>query len=412
MSGIHWIEKKSWTQVLDSAHKVGKLIFVDCYTTWCKPCRDMDNSVYLKEEVGQLMNEKFISIKVQFDTTKTDTYFSRQWRSTARAFAKKYEVREFPTFLFFSPKGRLVHKGVGAMKVEEFCREATNAVNPEFQYFVLRKKFQSGNLSFSRFPYLIKVGEQIGDGNVSIFLKKYLDNYLFRLPIDSVITKSNIQFLQSVTKYHNEDVAQFFIAFGDKINRVMGDTQFSRTIITGIINTEIVNPFLGTSLSDRKKPADWALLSDKISKKYKIEFLDLILLNAKENFYSYLNEWDSLVNVYESKYDKFGPDAMDGAYGNNVAMVIFEHSHNLQILSKAASWMYNIVTARNLDPGMKANVFDTYANVLHKLNRTEEAIQWEDKAIALAAENNWDVWVKAWTSTREKMSKGLPTWPN
>ena len=35
--GIRFAEG-SWKELLETAKKEGKLIFVDCYTEWCQPC--------------------------------------------------------------------------------------------------------------------------------------------------------------------------------------------------------------------------------------------------------------------------------------------------------------------------------------------------------------------------------------
>lgn len=50
---------------------------------------------------------------------------------------------------------------------------------------------------------------------------------------------------------------------------------------------------------------------------------------------------------------------------------------------------------------------DTYANILHKLGRTAEAIQWEEKAVQLTGEGEDK---KGYIATIEKMKKGEKTW--
>jgi tetratricopeptide (TPR) repeat protein len=53
----------------------------------------------------------------------------------------------------------------------------------------------------------------------------------------------------------------------------------------------------------------------------------------------------------------------------------------------------------------EGNYLDTYANLLYKLGRTEEALRYEEKAFALAP-NDKDI-----TDNLSKMKKGEPTWP-
>jgi hypothetical protein len=58
--------------------------------------------------------------------------------------------------------------------------------------------------------------------------------------------------------------------------------------------------------------------------------------------------------------------------------------------------------AKNQEPGM----MDTYANILYKLGRTNEAIKVEEKALALADESD----KKGYQDVIDKMKKGEKTW--
>ena len=52
--GIKWVTGLSWEQVLTKAKTENKFIFVDCYATWCGPCKVMDKDVYPNDTVGDL----------------------------------------------------------------------------------------------------------------------------------------------------------------------------------------------------------------------------------------------------------------------------------------------------------------------------------------------------------------------
>ena len=43
--GIHFVNGLSWQEVLQKAKAENKYIFVDCYATWCGPCKAMDKEV-------------------------------------------------------------------------------------------------------------------------------------------------------------------------------------------------------------------------------------------------------------------------------------------------------------------------------------------------------------------------------
>ncbi len=68
--GIAFEEGLSWQQVKEKALAANKHIFLDIFATWCGPCKQMDKQVYPNDTVGRFMNARFISVKVQMDSTK------------------------------------------------------------------------------------------------------------------------------------------------------------------------------------------------------------------------------------------------------------------------------------------------------------------------------------------------------
>jgi thiol:disulfide interchange protein len=51
-TGIEFVKNITWKQVQTRAKKEHKYIFIDCFTTWCGPCKLMEREVFLKKEVG------------------------------------------------------------------------------------------------------------------------------------------------------------------------------------------------------------------------------------------------------------------------------------------------------------------------------------------------------------------------
>ena len=58
----------TFRQALEQAQKEGKLVFMDCYTSWCGPCKNMLNNVFTLPEAGEFMNAAFVCVK--FDMEK------------------------------------------------------------------------------------------------------------------------------------------------------------------------------------------------------------------------------------------------------------------------------------------------------------------------------------------------------
>src|SRR5258708_30231406 len=72
VGGVHFIENRGWEQIKEIAKKEHKYIFVDCFATWCGPCKAMDKKIYPNDSVGNIINQDFLSVKMQCDTSKND----------------------------------------------------------------------------------------------------------------------------------------------------------------------------------------------------------------------------------------------------------------------------------------------------------------------------------------------------
>ncbi len=108
--------KGSFAEIKSKAAEEKKIIFVDAYAVWCGPCRWMEANVFTKDEVGSFYNEHFINYK--FDMEKGE----------GRAFAKKYAVRNYPTYLFLDAEGNVIHRAIGSRSAEEFIKLGKTAL--------------------------------------------------------------------------------------------------------------------------------------------------------------------------------------------------------------------------------------------------------------------------------------------
>jgi thiol-disulfide isomerase/thioredoxin len=101
------------------ANKKGpKLIFMDCFTSWCGPCKEMTNNVFPLEVCGIFFNANFINIG--FDMEKGEGI----------DIAKKYAVSVYPTFLILDADGKEINRVIGSNKAEPFIESVKLAMNP------------------------------------------------------------------------------------------------------------------------------------------------------------------------------------------------------------------------------------------------------------------------------------------
>ena len=50
--GIEFVHDKRFQEVLDMAKAQNKVIFMDCYTVWCGPCKRLAASVFPDKEAA------------------------------------------------------------------------------------------------------------------------------------------------------------------------------------------------------------------------------------------------------------------------------------------------------------------------------------------------------------------------
>jgi len=130
--GIQFVDL-SWQEVQDMAKETGKPIFVDAYASWCGPCKKMAKEVFPQKKVGNYMNENYISYKLDME------------KGEGVAFAEKFGVKAYPTFLYFNEDTELQHRSTGYIEVDEFLMDAENATHPEKSLIALSKKYEEGN---------------------------------------------------------------------------------------------------------------------------------------------------------------------------------------------------------------------------------------------------------------------------
>ncbi len=91
----------SWDEFLEMAKTEQKLIFVDAYAVWCGPCKRMSSEVFTQTGVGDFFNENFINAKIDME------------KGEGPSIQNKYGVTAYPTLLFITPEGDLLHKARG-----------------------------------------------------------------------------------------------------------------------------------------------------------------------------------------------------------------------------------------------------------------------------------------------------------
>jgi thiol-disulfide isomerase/thioredoxin len=127
-------QHKSFDEVCEMAVKQNKLVFVDVYTQWCGPCLWMVEEVFCQGKVGDAINNKFISVKIDAE------------HGDGIAFAKKYRAQSYPTYFFMDPNTKeVLDRSGGRHETDEFLEIVENAMNPKLRSPYLNSEYKKGN---------------------------------------------------------------------------------------------------------------------------------------------------------------------------------------------------------------------------------------------------------------------------
>lgn len=404
--GITFEEGLSWQQIKDKAKTEGKYIFIDCFATWCGPCKKMDKEVYPSEKVGTFFNDKFIAVKLQMDTTKQDSEQVRNWHTTAFVFKQQYNIKSFPTYLFFSPDGKIVTKHTGYQKPDDFIASANNALNPSKQYYTLLENYQSGKKNYTEMRKLALAALYFGDDKIANAIgREYITSYLTNLRENEFYTKDNIDFVQyfltTKEKYFN-----LFYLNRDKIDSVMGKKGFTRNAIDVVIYAEKIYPFLKEANEKNRHP-DWDEIMKSMRKTYANYDINRNILSAQLKWYEYKQDWQKYSKIVVKWVTEYR-DNLDCHDLNEYAWNMFLHICDSSLLNIALNWSNQSIEL--CPPDFVPNYIDTKANILYKLGKTEDAISLEEDALNLAKQQKNEGYINSFTENVIKMKKGEPTW--
>lgn len=373
--GIKFLNDTLISTVLKKSKSENKLIFVDCFTSWCAPCKNMDRLVYPDESVGIFYNKNFISVK--FDMEKGEGIKIKQ----------NYKVEAYPTYLFLNSKGDLVFKAVGFVDPQIFVNIGQNAIKSHLGK--LTKNLDNPKRTSSDiYAFLL--------ANPNYQKKDSLMNVYYNL-----ISPENRLSIESWTLFNrcatdlDSDFFHYFIK-----NRKMYEDKFGAKNVSNKI-ISIFTTYIDKYRKDNEKMrmvwiTDSVLVKETMSRNiesYAIEDCN----NDKTN----RDLWDTLISVTELRYTYYA--VYDFYEGANYVLENYKIFNDTTALRTAKKWTNRLIT---ITPD--ADYFNNlYSDILFELGDTNEAIKYKEIAILRAKEQNQKSSVEKYSTDLDRFKNSI-----
>ncbi|HTR30182.1 MAG TPA: thioredoxin family protein [Puia sp.] len=386
-TGVHFEHDLSWSAIRAKAKAENKYIFMDCFTTWCGPCRMMATQVFPLEATGKYVNDKFISVGVQLDTTAKDADNVKAWYKDGHDIAEKYHVRAYPTYLIFAPDGHAIHRFVGSSPAPIFLASLAESFDSTRQYYTLLDEFNKGRRDTAFLHKTAMAAANAYDlANGESIAKAWLATQ------SDLLSRDALYMQELFTKKSSDKYFSTFTDHAAEVDKVLGPG-FAEAKVRNVYMSELMPRKPGDNT-----PPDWTAVHTTIASKLPAQADELtarIKLNyflSKKDFPSFEKEIVAYVKSYNDKLT-------DGDL-NSMAWAVFQNCSDMSCVSDILDWSKRL--RDNNEPGY----IDTYANILYKLGKKDDAIALETKAMTLAGGAD----KASFKETIDKMKNGEKTW--
>jgi tetratricopeptide (TPR) repeat protein len=264
------------------------------------------------------------------------------------------------------------------------------------RYAALCKNYQQGKRDLPFLRHLTLMALRAKDQALAT---KIGNEYIDRVP--QPYSQDVWEFIQTVTRTSKDRGFEILRAQASDADSTLGENSAEKKI-REVIGNEDVKPLT----SDGSQNPDWASLEKSVSGKYG-------LLGSEEvygvamMYYAQKQDWENFGNFYE-QYFATAADRSEYPL-NNLSYLVFKHVSDRRIIETAVAVMKEgmdkkvpFLTYGNDNP----IYIDTYANLLYKTGKTEEAIEYEEKALRLSDGRDDQI-----AGRLHAMRAGEPTWP-
>lgn len=340
-SGIKF-HKGTWAEALAAAKAQDKLIFMDCYTSWCGPCKAMAANVFPLEEVGNYYNNNFINVKMDME------------KGEGRQLSQEYNVRAYPTLLFIDGDGKVVHSSKGGKPAEQFISLGKAALKKYDKSDDYAKKYEAGDKSpelLKKYAYALRSAKKD--------YQKITNEYL--LTQEDLTTPENLTVLFDLTSTSDSRIFGLMIKNKSAIlAQGIAPIDFDQKVIDAA--TEAVSSavaFKSENLIKEAKAAVKANVPSK-AKEFSVE-ADLVYYQGIGDEAKFVKS----AGIFAKKYAKNNALKL-----HEIAQITLENCKTNNAFAQAEKW-----AAKAIENGGQPTYYLTYAQLLAKQGKKTDALK-------------------------------------
>ncbi|MBC7863040.1 MAG: thioredoxin family protein [Bacteroidia bacterium] len=352
-------EHGTWASALAKAKKEKKMIMLDAYTSWCGPCKWMVKNVFPQKEVGEFYNKNFVSIKIDME------------KGEGIELSKKFGVMAYPTYLFVSADGTVMHRSCGSCEGADFIKIGTDAMNPKARLAGLKKDFTAKPTDAETAGLYFDAAEK-ACMNIETDVKKYLDN----LKSEQFLENGNYTLINKFINDYSHNSIVYLMDNYQKFAEKFGKKEVEEKV-TDVYKNSLIEVIRA---EDEKKMQEIQNVY-RAQKNAPVDFLDtyckMTWAGVKRDTVVYFQATIDFTEKYTMN---------DGSKLNSVAWDFYELTSNEVYLNKAVEFVRKSI---ELESGYPNN--DTYACLLFKLGKYKEAKEVAEKAIEIGTKANANV---------------------
>lgn len=126
------------SQALEAQKTNPKPIFVDFYTSWCGPCKMLDQQTFNVSSVAAHLNRYFYAVKFNAEGNEEVTFNKKKYknpnydpakantRNSSHELVANLKVKGYPSMFIIDEKGQVKQEIVGFRPADELTQELIN----------------------------------------------------------------------------------------------------------------------------------------------------------------------------------------------------------------------------------------------------------------------------------------------